>query len=128
MTWLGNARLFSRNPSRNDLRPLAQADGAVVFDVAVVQPPKGKVSLLVLGCGPACEGAAFDLGKALSGATPGQKRTIKVPLRCFADAGAKLESVEMPFVVEADAPFAAAFANIRVAAGAAKDADALACR
>lgn len=126
VTWLGKALLFSRNPSRNDLRPFAQADGAVVFDLSLVQAPKGKVSLLV-GCGPGCEGR-YDLTPALADAEPGQKRTIKVPLQCFADAGARLESVEMPFAVEADAPFAAAFANIRIAAGAGKEPDALACR
>ena len=42
--------------------------------------------------------------------------------------GAKLDAVDMPFAVEADAPFAAAFAHIRIAAGAAKDADALKCQ
>lgn len=125
VTWLGKAMLFSRNPSRSDLRPFATG-GALVFDVSVVQPPRSKVTLLV-GCGPGCEGRQ-DLTSALAAATPGQKRTIKVPLKCFADAGAKLESVEVPFAVEADAPFAAAFANIRIDAVAGKDADALQCR
>jgi beta-glucosidase len=125
VTWLGKARFFSRNPSRNDLRALAKADAALVFDMALLQAPTSKVSLLI-GCGPGCEGG-YDLTPALAAAAPGDKRTIKLPLQCFGAAGAKLEAVEMPFVVEADAPFAAAFANIRIAAGAAKDADALKC-
>ncbi len=125
VTWLGKALLFSRNPSRNDLRAFAKADGALVFDLLPVRAPKGKVALL-MGCGPGCEGR-YDLTPALADAATGSKRTIKVPLQCFADAGARLESVEAPFAVEAEAPFAAAFANIRIAAGAGKDADALAC-
>ena len=47
--------------------------------------------------------------------------------QCFAAHGAKLEAIEEPFAIEAEAPFAAAFANIRIAAGAGKDADALQC-
>ena len=124
-TWLGKARLFSRNPSRNDLRGLAKADGALVFDVAVMQAPKSKVALS-MGCGPGCAGG-IDLAPTLATLAPGQKRTVKVPLQCFAARGAKLEAIEEPFAIEADAPFVAAFANIRIAAGAGKDADALKC-
>ena len=126
VTWLGKARFFSRNPSRNDLRALARADAALVFDMSLVQAPTSRVSLW-LGCGPGCEGR-YDITPVLADATAGQKRTLKVPLQCFADTGAKLDAVDMPFAVEADAPFAAAFAHIRIAAGAAKDADALKCQ
>jgi len=125
VTWLGEARLFSRNPSRIDLRALAQANAALVFDMRVVQAPTSKVSLL-MGCGPDCEGE-FDLTPTLADTATEQKRSIKVPLRCFANAGTKLETVETPFVLAANAPFTAAFANIRIAAGAGKDTDALQC-
>lgn len=125
VTWLGPALFFSRNPSRNDLRAMAQADAALVFDMALVTAPTGPV-MLRMGCGAGCAGE-IDLFPALSRAQPGTKRTIKVPLQCFASKGAKLEAVEMPFAVQADAPFAAAFANIRVSAGAGKDPDAMRC-
>ena len=124
-TWLGKARLFARNPSGNDLRGLAAADGALVFDVAVRRPPASPVAL-VLGCGGTCT-ARQDITAALRAAGAGGRRTIKLPLRCFTGRGATLGTVFEPFAVEADAPFAAAFANIRIAAGAGKDADALAC-
>ncbi len=124
-TWLGKARLFSRNPSRNDLRGLARADGALVFDISVVQAPQSQVTLS-MGCGPGCAGG-IDLAPTLAALAPGQKHTVKVPLQCFAARGAKLEAIEEPFAIEADAPFAAAFAGIRIAAGAGKDADALKC-
>ena len=125
VTWLGPARLFSRNPSRNDLRAMAKADGALVFDMALVQAPSSSV-MLGLTCGDGCAGS-IDLTPTLAAMKPGEKRTVKVPLQCFVARGAKLEAVEAPFSVEADAPFAAAFANIRVAAGAGKEVDALKC-
>ncbi len=125
VTWLGKALLFARNPSRNDLRMMADADGALVFDVKLVLAPTSKVTLLA-GCFGKCAGRV-DLTPTLAAMKPGDKRTVKVPLRCLAKSGANLESIERPFVIEADAPFAAAFANIRLASGVGKDGDALAC-
>jgi beta-glucosidase len=52
---------------------------------------------------------------------------VKVPLSCFADRGANLGGIDMPFAIDADAPFSAAFTNIKVVAGAAADADAVKC-
>ena len=125
VTWLGPARLFSRNPSRNNLAAMAQADAALSFDVSVVQAPTSKVTL-AMGCGETC-GGEIDLTEALTSTGTGQKRTIKAPLKCFAARGADMAAIDTPFAIEADAPFAAAFANIRIVAGAAKDADALKC-
>ena len=56
-----------------------------------------------------------------------KRATVAVPLACFAAAGVDLSRVDMPFSVAADAPFAAAFAHIRVAAGADLDAPNLPC-
>ena len=125
VTWLAPARLFARNPARNNLTSLASAGGALQFDVQLVHAAKTPVGV-VIGCGQACE-ASVDLSPALAKLAPGQKRTITVPLACFAKQGADLSGVEIPFAIKADAPFAAAFANIRIAAGAANDADAIEC-
>lgn len=125
VTWLAPARLFSRNPSRNDLGALAKADGAVQFDVSLVRAPESPV-MLSMGCGGDCR-AGIDLAPTLSALAPGSKRTIKVPLACFASRGANLAVIDTPFSIEADAPFAAAFAAIKVVAGAGKDADAVKC-
>jgi beta-glucosidase len=125
VTWLGPARLFSRNPSRNNLAAMAQADAALTFDVSVVQAPTSKVTL-AMGCGENC-GGEIDLTDALKAAGTGQKRTVKAPLKCFAERGADMAGIDTPFAIAADAPFAASFANIRIVAGAGKDADALKC-
>ena len=126
VTWLAPARLFSRNPSRDPLNPLLQADGALQFDLTPTTAPKSAVTLS-MECGTPCSGKV-DLAPALREAQAGQKRSFTVPLSCFvpkADAGTTL--VEVPFSVMADAPFAAAFGNVRIVPGAAKQADALAC-
>lgn len=125
VTWLAPARLFSRNPSRNNLNAFANANGALQFDAMLVQAPKSAV-MLSMGCGEGC-GGGIDLAPALAALAPGKKHTIKVPLACFAKRGADLGGIEVPFDIAADAPFAAAFTNIKVVAGAGADADALDC-
>jgi beta-glucosidase len=125
VTWLAPGRLYAANPARNNLIALGRSDAAVQFDVVVHHRPKAPV-LLSMGCGAGC-GADVDLTATLSGYTPGARHTVKVPLACFADRGLNLGGVEVPFSVSATAPFSAAFTDIKVVAGAAKDADAVAC-
>jgi beta-glucosidase len=125
VTWLAPARFFSRNPARNNLNALATARGALQFDIQLVRAPDSAVTLS-MGCGANCSGG-IDLAPTLVGLAPGHKRTLKVPLACFAKRGADLGGIEVPFSVAADAPFSAAFTNIRVVAGAGADADALDC-
>jgi len=125
VTWLAPARFFARNPSKNNLAAMATARGAVQFDVVVRQAPAKPVQF-TLGCGAGC-GASLDLTATFSGDAVGRKQTVKVPLACFGKLGADLTGVDTPFGIAADAPFAAAFTNIRVVAGAADDADAVKC-
>ena len=125
VTWLAPARFFSRNPARDNVNALANAKGALQFDVKLIHAPSSAV-MLSMGCGGKCAGG-FDLGPALAALQVGSKHTFKVPLACFAKRGADLANVEEPFSIAADAPFAAAFTNIRVVAGAAADADAFEC-
>ncbi|RZA36195.1 MAG: glycoside hydrolase family 3 protein [Lysobacteraceae bacterium] len=125
VTWLAPARFFSRNPARDNVNALANAKGALQFDVKLIHAPSSAVTLS-MGCGGKCAGG-FDLGPALAALPVGSKHTFKVPLACFAKRGADLANVEEPFSIAADAPFAAAFTNIRVVAGAAADADAFEC-
>ncbi len=125
VTWLAPARFVARNPSKNNLAAMARAHGAVQFDVIVRQAPIKPVQF-TFGCGAGC-GASLDLTAAFSGDAVGRKQTVKLPLACFGKLGADLSGVDMPFGIAADAPFAAAFTNIQVVAGAAEDADAVKC-
>ena len=125
VTWLAPARFFARNPSKNNLTSMATARGAVQFDVIVRQAPT-KPAQFTVGCGANC-GASLDLTASFSGAAVGKKQTVKVPLACFGKLGADLSGVDTPFSITADAPFAAAFTNIQVVAGAADAPDAVKC-
>nr|WP_298155060.1 glycoside hydrolase family 3 protein [uncultured Pseudoxanthomonas sp.] len=125
VTWLAPARVFARNPSKNNLAAMATARGVVQFDVVVKQAPAKPVQF-TLGCGGGC-GASLDLTATFSGDAVGRKQTVKVPLACFGKLGADLTGVDTPFSITADAPFAAAFTNIQVVAGAADGADVVKC-
>lgn len=71
--------------------------------------------------------AGLDLTSVFKAFEGKPKQTVKIPLACFTAKGLKLFSVDTPFSVSADAPFAAAFANMRIVGGAARDKDALDC-
>ncbi len=125
ITWLGPARVFARSDHGNDLRALLAADAALQFDVVPVTTAGAPVKLF-MGCGQNC-GAELELGATLASPGDRTRRTLKVPLVCFTALGLDPGAVDVPFGIRAQAPFAAAFADIRIVAGAAKDADALVC-
>ncbi|MBL8258147.1 MAG: glycoside hydrolase family 3 C-terminal domain-containing protein [Pseudoxanthomonas mexicana] len=125
VTWLAPARVFARNPSKNNLAAMATARGVVQFDVIVKQAPTKQVQFTV-GCGASC-GASLDLSATFSGDAVGRKQTVKIPLACFGKLGADLAGVDTPFSITADAPFAAAFTDIQVVAGAGDADDVVMC-
>ncbi|MDK2760606.1 MAG: exo 1,3/1,4-beta-D-glucan glucohydrolase [Sphingopyxis sp.] len=61
-------------------------------------------------------GAAFDISALVKAAPIGQVSTIKVPLRCFADAGANLRQVDYALTVQGDKGLAATLLNTNVEA------------
>ena len=61
-------------------------------------------------------GKAFDVSAAVKAAPKGQVSTIKVPLRCFADAGANLRQVDYAASITSDKGFAATLLNTNVEA------------
>jgi len=61
-------------------------------------------------------GATFDISALIKAAPKGQVSTIKVPLRCFADAGANLRQLDYALTVHGDKGFAATLLNTNVEA------------
>jgi beta-glucosidase len=120
VTWSGPARLEAHGDRAAALPAFAAADGALQFDAIVTAAPSGAVTLAVAG-GPVDAGALFA-GLAGKG-----KQTVKIPLACFVARGADLAHIDTPFSVASTGPFAAAFANIRIVGGAARDPDAQSC-
>lgn len=123
LVWMGPATFHIGANQQADLTVYPRA--ALLFDVLLEQLPQGPVRLR-MDCGPSC-GGTLDLQRVLASLPTGQRQSLKIPLACFAAQGADLSRVGAPFSLSADAPFAAAFANIRIRAGSAQEPDALNC-
>ncbi|WP_374585479.1 glycoside hydrolase family 3 N-terminal domain-containing protein [Pseudoduganella sp.] len=120
-TGAGTAASFAaQGTAPMQLPPAAARDGALQFDTIVAAAPQGKVTL-------AMQGTALDATRLFTRLAGKGKQTVKLPLACFTARGLQLEGVDTPFRISADAPFALAVANIDIAGGAAKAADAVRC-
>ena len=102
------------------LPAFATVDGALQFDTIVKDAPKGVVTVSI-------GATALDVTGAFQRLAGKGKQTVRIPLACFAAKGADLAKVDTPFAVTSDAAFSAAFANIEVVGGGAKEKDALTC-
>ncbi len=107
-TWTGPATLELTGPYADLSRQLNNSF-ALRVDWRVDAAGGAPVSL-------ALGGKAFDISEVVKAAARGQVSTIKVPLRCFADAGANLRQVDNAVTVKADKGFAATLLNTNVEA------------
>ena len=123
--WLGAGRFLARSARPVDLSKLAANHAALQFDVVVDTPAQGPVTL-GMGCDKHC-GGRVDLGPILAGYAKGTRQSLSVPLECFVKRGVDLAHVDVPFEIAATAPFAAAFANIRISAATPADRHDLSC-
>lgn len=123
VTWLGAARFIARTPKKLNLQPYAARNGVLKFDLMVSAPARKTVTLS-MECGVQCRGA-LDMSAIFSAA--GTKKTIKIPLACFAAKGVDLGKVDVPFSVSTEGALVAAFTNIEVVIDAGSDAEALRC-
>lgn len=114
ISWSGAGRFLARSPHPVDLSKLASRHAALQFDVVIDTPARGPVTL-GMDCGKNC-GGDVELGAVLAGYPKGTRQTVSIPLECFAKRGVDLAHVDVPFEIAAAAPFAAAFANIRISA------------
>lgn len=126
VTWFKEARFFAQAEQKQGLRSYAMDQGVLQFDMLLVQRPQGKVTLAV-ECEHPCRGEV-DLSAVLAKLPLQTRHTVKVPLMCFDEVGADFLNVEVPFSISTTLPFSAAFTNIQIVSGAARDADALTCR
>ena len=107
-TWTGPATLELTGPYADLSRQLNNSF-ALRVDWRVDAAGGAPISL-------ALGGKAFDISEMVKAAARGQVSTIKVPLRCFADAGANLRQVDNAVTVKADKGFAATLLNTNVEA------------
>ena len=120
VTWSGPARFEAHGAKAIALPAFATTDGALQFDTIVSAAPAGKVTVSI-------GATALDLTGVFKRLAGKQRQTLRIPLACFTAKGADLTNVDTPFAVASDAAFAAAFANVQVVGGGAKEKDALAC-
>ena len=107
-TWTGPATLELTGPYADLSRQLNNSF-ALRVDWRVDAAGGAPISL-------ALGGKAFDISEMVKAAARGQVSTIKVPLRCFADAEANLRQVDNAVTVKADKGFAATLLNTNVEA------------
>lgn len=125
VTWTGSASIEAHAAKAMALPRYASTDGALQFDTIVSNAPNGTV-LVTMECGTACS-ASVDATATFKSLVGKAKQTIKIPLACFLEKGVNLNKIDTPFMVTTDAAFSAAFANIQIVGGAAKDTDVLPC-
>lgn len=125
ITWTGAGQFYSQASEAADRQPYLNANAALVFDTIVGRAPAGTVKMRV-DCKYPCIGE-LDGTRLFTGLPLNTKRTVKIPLACFAAKGTDFTLVDTPFLVYTEKAFTASFANIRWVPGAAKDADAQTC-
>jgi beta-glucosidase len=92
LTWNGPASLSIEGPVADFTRQLNNA-----FALRLTLRPEA------LGSGPIAlsfDGVALDIRPVLGGLPSNRVSTVKIPLRCFADAGADVREVAAPFKLE----------------------------
>jgi beta-glucosidase len=108
-TWSGRGALsLEGNPV--DLSARAQQGETLLLDWRIDRLGRSPVHL-TLG------GAKLDLTPALRRGKPGTVLQTRIPLRCFAAAGAKLASVGQPLRIEAAKGFGMTIRTARIDSG-----------
>ena len=116
ITWLGTGRFYAKSARPRDLKPLVTAHAALQFDVVINTPATAPVQVY-MGCGHDCI-RSVDLSHTFAGYSNGSRHTVSIPLQCFIRKGADLSRIDVPFGVQASSPFSAAFADVKIVAGA----------
>ncbi|PQO99334.1 beta-glucosidase [Massilia phosphatilytica] len=118
VTWTAPA-MFEAHGARPLALPAALSDkGVLRFDTIVQQAPAGKVTVAMACSGAAC-GTSLDATRLFARLAGKGRQEVAIPLACFRARGVDLARVDTPFRVTSDGPFAAAFGNVDVTAGAA---------
>ena len=103
LTWSGGERAEAvlRSNQPVSLSPTA----TLAIDLLVEKPPTSDVTLS-LGSG------TVDITPVLRALPLNQWRTLRIPLSCFADAGADLSRVDIPFRLSTDGRLTLRFADV----------------
>lgn len=107
-TWNADGAFVVNGPAVN-LNKLLDDGWALTIDWRIDRPATGLV-LLSLG------GAALDLQQSMRSSPTGTALQTRIPLRCFADAGAKFDMVGSPMRIQAAKGLVATIRNVHIEA------------
>lgn len=110
-TWRGAGTLAIRPDRPIDISREATGELSLVFEYRIDAAPTAPVNLR-LGS------ATLPVTADLRSAPLGQWRTLVMPLRCFARAGAAMAAVTPPFAIETNGPMTLALSDVRIASAA----------
>jgi beta-glucosidase len=108
-SWNGPGKISIEGPPVN-LQAEAKANAALVLDWRIDRAGSGPVAL-TLG------GAKLDIAPLVAAAPLATITETRIPLRCFAAAGADLSAVGGPLRLDAGAGFTASLRSARIAEG-----------
>jgi beta-glucosidase len=129
VTWSGAGSFEAHGAAPLNLPQQAFDAGALRIETRVEMAPQGRVTLAML-CGATASSACgrpLDVTAVFARLAGKGRQVVSVPLACFTARGTDLARVDTPFSIASSGPFAAAFGNVDVVGGAAKEAGTLRC-
>ncbi|HEY4971002.1 MAG TPA: putative glycoside hydrolase, partial [Steroidobacteraceae bacterium] len=116
--WAGQEGMVRISGRAHDLRPRAKQGDALDVRYRVDRAPARRVKIGERCTQPLCgtrSGAMLDVTRVFQRAVPGTWQTLSIPLSCFADGGADLADVEVPFAIETTDRFRLTISEVRLA-------------
>jgi beta-glucosidase len=115
--WSGNgpARAGIAGKTAVDLQREADGQLSLAFDYKVDKAASADVNVQI-ECGPDCRGSV-PITSELAAASAGEWRHLKIPLTCFAKAGADMSHITAPFFVATAGRLELGIANVRLESG-----------
>jgi beta-glucosidase len=107
-TWNADGAFMVNGPAV-DLSKQSEENWSLLLDWRIDAPVAGPV-MLSFG------GAAIDIGQAMRNFRTGQAVRTAIPLRCFADAGAKFDAIGSPIRMQALKGLVATIRNVHIEA------------
>jgi beta-glucosidase len=111
----GPASVGLTGTSAIDLQREANGQLSLAFDYRANLPPAASLALR-MDCGAGCRGIV-PIAHELTATARGQWGHLRIPLVCFARAGADMSHVTTPFALETEGKLALTIANIHLESG-----------
>ncbi len=123
VSWSGGglAQVYLHSEQTVDISRESNGDLALAFDLRLDRAPQSTVTLKLgssPGSPPQAGDGALDVTEVLSDLPVGEWRTVRVRLRCFADAGTEMARVDTPFLIATAGEMALAFSGVKLVSAA----------